>query len=149
MFEKYFIEVHCYLSKNIHARKQFHLMYRSFFVFICITGEYIFWGGGRSTFFARFTLRVWWWCWWCCCWLLLMVVLLLTLPCCCCCWLPGAAGSWSSTTTTTIITKYSHQIATRNKKKKNEPIWARRKAPSFHITFGLTRQRVFTSHSKL
>ena len=41
MFEKYFIEVHGYLSKNIHARKQFHLMYRSFFVFICITGEYL------------------------------------------------------------------------------------------------------------
>lgn len=102
MFEKYFIEVHCYLSKNIHARKQFHLMYRSFFVFICITGEYIFWGGGRSTFFARFTLRVYFFCISAddaaAGWLLLMVVLLLTLPCCCC-WLPGAGGSsWSSTT---------------------------------------------------
>ena len=138
--------------KKIHARKQFHLMYRSFFVFFCITGEYIFWGGGRSTFFARFTLRVYFFCISAddaaAGWLLLMVVLLLTLPCCCCwllaswCWLLLVVHHHHH------HHHHQHQIATRNKKK-NEPIWARRKAPSFHITFGLTRQRVFTSHSKL
>ena len=90
------------------------------FCFFCITGEYIFWGGGRSTFFARFTLRVYFFCISAddaaAGWLLLMVVLLLTLPCCCC-WLPGAGSCWSSTTTTTtticINIKLRHGIKRR------------------------------------